>query len=93
MSEQFSADRPGHIPQPQRSKEQEAQENKFRLTTLEAFQTPQGENLLKMWNEIYLNMPTWQPGSPEGYAAYRAGQNSIIHLVNNIVKSAQAGGK
>lgn len=93
MSGQFQADRPGQVPPAQRSKEQAEKEDEFRLATVECFRTPQGEKYLKMLNEIYLNTPTWQPGSPEGFGEFRAGQNSYIHLVNNIMKSADAGGK
>lgn len=87
----FQAQYPGHVPPPKRDQKVVEKENEFRQAVLECFQLPQGQKLLEVWADVYLNAPTWQPGSPDGFAAYRAGQNSLVHLVKNILQSAKEG--
>ena len=60
----------------QRQKRQQLNKD-FVLT----FSSEHGQRVLEYFKGHTLNQPTWMPGSPEGQAEWREGQNTIVREI------------
>lgn len=55
------------------------------------FNTPDGKDLLNRLLEKHVFTLPFQPGAPDGYAEFRAGQNDVILMFRKAVELGEAG--
>ncbi len=77
---------------PQMKVAQSAIENQLRSLVLQVFNNDLGAKLLDLWDDLYVRQATWAPGSPEGLAQFRAGQNNIVLSTRAILNQEKMKG-
>lgn len=77
---------------PEMKKVQSVIENQLRALILQVFNNEHGLKLLDLWDDLYIRQVTWAPGSPEGYAQFRAGQNNMILSTRAILNQEKMKG-
>lgn len=77
---------------PEMKKVQSVIENQLRALILQVFNNEHGLKLLDLWDDIYIRQVTWMPGSPDGYAQFRAGQNNLVLSTRAILNQEKMKG-
>jgi hypothetical protein len=56
---------------------------------LAVFNSPEGDVLLDAWDDIFTRQQVWVPNAPEGFAAFREGQNDLVRKIRATVNRAR----
>lgn len=63
--------------------------NNHRNKVLAVFNSPEGDMLLDMWDDLFVRQAVVRPGDAEGRDAMREGRNDFIRMIRAFVQSAR----
>ncbi len=67
---------------PEQSK---AEDDKLKELSYAALNNPQGEELLKFLDVLFIRRPVADPSQPIHFAYYREGQNDLVRKLNSAI--------